>query len=152
MAQAGEKRNFDGYLLCSAAVSYTHLDVYKRQIYESSFGYFKANARFHIEKTAVVDRLEKLQCIDPATVRYIVQHPEQLKRVNSSAGIRIAARVYHPQKALAFQNACSYDIYENKVILGFLYMVVSSVAELGNRCRELLEQIPHEENYSRRCV
>lgn len=121
-------------------------------IYESSFGYFKANARFHIEKTAVVDRLEKLQCIDPATVRYIVQHPEQLKRVNSSAGIRIAARVYHPQKALAFQNACSYDIYENKVILGFLYMVVSSVAELGNRCRELLEQIPHEENYSREYV
>ena len=117
-------------------------------IYESSYGYFKTNSRFQIEKTATVDRLDKLQSITPATLQYISTHPEQLRSVNSSYGIRLGSRVFHPEKALSLQNVNSYDIYENRVVLGFLRKMIDEIVGLRERCRELLQQIPDDEDYS----
>ena len=44
-------------------------------------------------------------------------------------------------------NERSYDIYENRVILGFIRKMIDSVDELYEHCRSLLEQIPGNENY-----
>ena len=62
-------------------------------IYETSYGYFKANSRFQIQRIATIDRLERLQYVTPATLEYIVSHPEQLKAVNSNLGVRIGKSV-----------------------------------------------------------
>lgn len=117
-------------------------------IYESSYGYFKANSRFRIEKVPIVDRLERLQYMTPATLAHIVSHPEQLKPVSSEVGIRINGKIYHPQKTLSLQSVNSYDIYENRVILRFLRKMVDEVMELRTRCEHLLQQIPRDEDYS----
>ena len=117
-------------------------------IYETSYGYFKANSRFRIEKVATVDRLERLQYVTPATLEYIASHPEQLRPVNSNAGVRIGNRVYQPEKSLSLQNVNSFDIYENRVVLSFLRKMVDEVAELLERCKNLLQQIPNDEDYS----
>ena len=37
-------------------------------VYESSFGYFKANSRFKLDKISKVERFEYLQYVTPATV------------------------------------------------------------------------------------
>lgn len=117
-------------------------------VYESSYGYFKANSRFEIKKVATVDRLERLQSVTPLTLEYIVSHPEHLKPVNSNIGVRVGNRVFHPQKVLSLQNVNSYDIYENRVVLGFLHRMIDEVLELQSRCRALLQQIPDDEDYS----
>lgn len=117
-------------------------------IYEKSYAYFKVNSRFSIKKVDTIDHFEKLQYITPETLGYIVSHPEQLKVVNSTAGIRIGERVYQPEKTLSLQNVNSYAIYENKVILGFLRKMVDEVVELKTRCENLIQQIPNAENYS----
>ncbi len=117
-------------------------------IYESSYGYFKANSRFEIKKVATVDRLERLQSVTPSTLEYIVSHPEHLKPVNSNIGVRVGNRVLHPQKVLSLQNVNSYDVYENRVVLGFLHRMIDEVSELQARCRTLLQQIPDDEDYS----
>lgn len=117
-------------------------------IYESSYGYFKANARFHIDKVPVVDRLEKLQYVTPTTVQYIVSHPEQLSQVSSNSGIRMGNRFYHPKKVLAQQNVQSFDTYENRVVLGFLRRIISEIDSIRAHCQELLSRIPSDEQYS----
>lgn len=117
-------------------------------IYESSYGYFKANCRFRIEQVPMVDHFERLQYVSPATLAYIVSHPEQLKPVASETGIRINGRIHHPQKTLLLQKANTYDIYENRVVLQFLRKMVDEVMELLVRCRQLLRQIPKNEEYS----
>ncbi len=117
-------------------------------IYEASYGYFKANSRFRIEKIPVVDHFERLQYVTPATLAYITSHPEQLKPVSAEVGIRINSRVYHPNKTLSLQNKNSYDIYENRVVLGFLRKMVDEVINLRTRCEQLLRQIPRDEDYS----
>lgn len=118
------------------------------KIYENSFGYFKVNSRFHIEKIPMIDHLERLQYVTPATLNYVASHPEQLKQVNGNYGIRIGNRIYHPEKTLSLQNVCSHDIYENRVVIGFLRKMVDAMAELRSRCENLLEQIPDNEDYS----
>ena len=117
-------------------------------IYEASYGYFKANSRFRIKKIATIDRLERLQYITSATLKYIVSHPEQLKTVNSDAGVRIGNCVYQPQKTLSLKNVNSYDIYENRVILSFLRKMIDEVFALKMTCEKLLQQIPSDEDYS----
>lgn len=117
-------------------------------VYETSYGYFKANSRSQVKKAATIDQLERLQYVTPATLEYIASHPEQLKAVNSDIGVRIGNRVYQPQKTLVLQNVSSHDIYENRVVLGFLRKMINEVVELKTRCKSLLQQIPNDEDYS----
>ena len=117
-------------------------------LYESSYGYFKANSRFKIDKIAKVDRLERLQVITPSTLQFIATHPEQLRQINSNSGIRIGRRVYQPEKTLSMQNVHSYNTYENRVVLGFIRKMIDSIKELQQHCVSLLEQIPDNEEFS----
>lgn len=116
-------------------------------IYESSYGYFKANSRFKIDKISKVDRFEHLQYVTPATVRFITTHPGELRRINSTSGIRVGSQVYQPEKALSVQNERSYDTYENRVVLGFIRKMTDSLKEIYEHCKSLLEQIPTNEDY-----
>lgn len=117
-------------------------------IYELSYGYFKANSRFRIKNVPIIDRFERLRYVTPATLEYIVSHPEQLKPVSAEVGIRIRNQVFQPQKTLLLQSVNSYDIYENKVVLGFLRKMVDEVGELRKNCEQLLQKIPDDEDYS----
>ena len=117
-------------------------------IYESSYGYFKANSRFRIDKVSKIDRFERLQYVTPTTVQFIATHPEELRQINGSSGIRIGNRVYQPEKTLSLQNERSYDTYENRVVLGFIRKMIDSVNELYMHCYSLLQQIPDNEDYS----
>ena len=116
-------------------------------IYETSYGYFKANSRFKIEKVSKVDRFERLQYVTPATVQFITTHPEELRKINSNSGIRVNGQVYQPEKTLSVQNEHSYDTYENQVVLGFIQKMIDSLDDLYWHCHSLLEQIPTNENY-----
>lgn len=116
-------------------------------IYESSYGYFKANSCFKIDKIPKIDRFEHLQYVTPATVQFIATHPEELRRISSHSGIRIGSSVYQPEKTLSIHNERSYDIYENKVVLGFIRKMIDSINELCEHCCSLLERIPGNENY-----
>lgn len=117
-------------------------------IYESSYGYFKANSRFKLEKLSVIERLERIQYVTQGTLSYTATHPEYLRQVNSTQGIFIGNRVYQPQKTETVQNTRSYDIYENRVILAFLRNMIDSVQSLQGYCCNLLSKIPNDEDYS----
>lgn len=110
-------------------------------IYETSYGFFKTNSRTRLEKESVIDRLEHVQAITPATLTYIASHPEQLKPVNSPVGIRVHSRCYQPEKTLAMHQINSYDTYENRVVLSFLRKMVDEVSEMQHRCANLLSKL-----------
>lgn len=135
----------DGYKSLSAQVI---LAEEIASLYESSYGYFKANCRFRIDKVPSIDRLEHLQHVTPKTLEYITCHPEELRPVTSTSGVRIGGRVYQPEKTLSLRNVNSYDIYENRIVLGFLRKMIDEVELLKNGCAELVQQIPANEDYS----
>ena len=98
-------------------------------VYAENFGFFKANCRYKLEKTEVLDRVEKLQEVDAKTVQYIVQHPEFL--TESIAGIKYGKQNYLPSKTYMTQKRITYDIYENQVVLSFLKYIHAQLLELS---------------------
>ncbi len=113
--------------------------------YEDSYGYFKANSRFRIEKVPTVMDLERIPAITPSTLSYIATHPGELKPASGRGGIPVGNRFYQPQKALSSQSKPSQDIYENRVVLSFLRQMVDQVDLLRSRCLELLNPLPQQE-------
>ncbi len=111
-------------------------------LYENSYGYFRANSRFKLEKKPIIERIEKLQQVDFATIHYIAQHPEQLRRASINNGICIANKYYYPQKTLIMQNVYSKNIYENRVIIGFLKNMVASIIDMIRQLEELGRNVP----------
>lgn len=114
-------------------------------VYEQNYGYFRANSRFRIDKVNSVDHIEKLQYVSLATMQYIVQHPEELCQVNSNVGVKINNKVYHPNKTLITEDVRLHDIYENRVVVGFIRTLISGVDTLVENTKNLISKIPSED-------
>lgn len=132
-----EKDNSEG----SNKTIETKLSLLKRIIstLETNYAYFKINSRFktvHIEKT---DYFDKLQFVSAATIQYIAQHPDELRRTNTNTGIVIGGHRYQPERTLITQNAISYDTEENRAIVGFIERLSYDVQQLKKEIHALIE-------------
>lgn len=118
------------------------------KVYESCFGYFKANSRYKLETVEVVDRVEKLQNIDAKTIQYMVQHPELLRR--GVGGIKYGKDSFLPNKTLMLQNKTTKNIYENQVVVGFLEKLLLDSYQLRKKIDEMIDSVPEEDenNYT----
>lgn len=90
-----EKKNLDVELYLAEEIA---------TIYENSYGYFKANARFKTSKIEVVDRTDKLQFVSPKSISYIAQNPSLLRQSAGNSGIRISKHNFIPEKTLMDRN------------------------------------------------
>lgn len=110
--------------------------------YEENYRYFKMNSRFVTTPKEHVDHFEKLQYISRNTLQYIAQHPEELQRVHHSSGIQIRNFRYQPNKTLVTDNEKSYNIYENRVVLGFLSFIVREIERIEKELAEVVSRVP----------
>ena len=107
------------------------------EIYKKSYHYLKTNPYCKLEKTEAVDSFDKLQSISQRTIRYITNHIDELSVVNYDTGIRFNNQYYQPNRVLVERNSYSYDVYENRIIVGFLKTLVS---EINVTIKSLLEK------------
>ena len=118
----------------------TKLVLLKRIIgvIESNYSYFRINSRYktvHIERT---DYFDKLQYVSSATIQYIAQHPDELRRTNADTGIIVNGHRYQPERTLITQNAISYDTEENKAIISFIARLSFDIQQLKKEIRNLI--------------
>ena len=119
--------------------------------YENNFGYFKANSKFKVTQKYAVDNIEKLKYLSPRTLEYMATHPEHFKQIVGEQGIKIQGTYYYPEKTLVPQDDITVDIYENRVIVGFLGSVLSGLLDIEKQVKQLMNNIPEfqvsEESY-----
>ncbi len=96
-------------------------------IYKNSYQYLINNPYCKLEKTESVDSFDKLQSISQRTIQYITNHIDELAVVNYDTGIRYNNQYYQPNRVLVESNSYSYDVYENRIIIGFLKTLVSEI-------------------------
>ena len=118
------------------------------RLYENNFGYFRTNSRYKIKERYVVDDVEKLRNISSKTLDYIASHPEQLSPAAGNGGIKINGQGYFPKKTLVQENEISVDIYENRVLIGFLYRVIGELGEIKAKLDNLEANMPLGDNLS----
>lgn len=116
------------------------------RFFDKSIGFFSANSQSKIREREVVDHIEKMQKCTPSTLQYMATHPEFLKEVHNSNGIRIARKTVCPEKTLLSSNVKSLDIYENRVILGFLALMVNDLQRIRVEIEAFIEKIPSYDN------
>lgn len=111
---------------------------------ERNYPYFKINSRYktvHVERK---DYFDKLQFVSSSTIQYIAQHPDELRRSTANTGIVIGGHRYQPERTLITQNAISYDIEENRAILGFIEKLSYDVMQLQKEIKKLIEDNEYE--------
>lgn len=110
--------------------------------FEEQYRYFRANSRFTTVPHEYVDSFEKLQYISGRSIQYIVQHPEELQQISGNTGIRISNRRYQPNKTLITNSVRSFDIYENRCIVGFLKTMIDETATIEAELRDAIAGVP----------
>lgn len=121
------------------------------QVYNETIGYFRLNAKFRLSSIGHVDNYEKAKYVSNRMINYIVLHPEQLMRTSVSTGIRVHKQNFIPNKTLVEENAVDYDIYENRIVVGFLrslrVMVGMLIDEITNRIKQFPDKQEIEKGY-----
>jgi len=112
------------------------------QVYNEEIGYFRLNAKFKLSPIGRVDHYEKAKYVSNQTINYIVMHPEQLMRTSVSTGIRVHKQNFIPNRTLVEENAVDYDIYENRIVVGFLRSLYVTISNLTDEITERIKQFP----------
>lgn len=119
--------------------------------YRRSYKFFKINSKFKLENQTTIDKYENLDYVDDKTINFIVTHPEELVEIDDSIGITYDNNSFIPKNTMVQNNKASYDVYENRVIVSFIYTLIDDVSklvkEISRRINSFSEENVHEEEY-----
>ena len=110
--------------------------------YEQQFAVLKTNARFELASVDKIAGVGRLTGFTHTTLQYVIEHPEELVPANQGTGIRIGTRFYMPRRTLVETKTKTFDLPENRILLGFLAFVVSELADEVRLLKERIEMLP----------
>jgi len=91
--------------------------------YDENFPLFYNNSKATLTKAMSIDSIEKLKSFSQDTARFIATHPQYLSEVKKGP-IKFKDRFFTPLKTLVCSNRKDFDIYENRIVLGFLKYII----------------------------
>ena len=107
--------------------------------------YFEKSARFRLQQSTRLTALSRVENVTHRTLEFIATHPEELIETTNPAGIRFQGRRYLPGRTLDVTNKKSFDIYENRCLVGFLKTVLHTAQALEEKMDELFTEEAVEE-------
>ena len=129
------------------------LDSIERTLktFEQLLPYFRTNAKFELVSQETVDGVGRLTGFSHSTLRHVIEHPEDLVTSSHGTGIRIHNRYYMPRHTLVETKRKTFDLPENRLMLGFLERVTevleAEVEAVGARRSQLPELLKVEDEY-----
>ena len=112
------------------------------EIYEQFFPYFQSSPKTKSVVGETIGKFHKLNNVSPKTIQYIASHPEELYEVNFNTGINYGKRHFQPENTLISSTSYSYDVYENRIITGFISTIIS---ELENSKEDIRNNITNND-------
>lgn len=92
--------------------------------YKSNYSYFKMQGKHTLKRSQVMVSYGNVKLISRNSFQWIMQNADQLSEVPYSGGIQYQGKTYLPYYMQTEINKKSWDVYENRVIVGFLYTVL----------------------------
>lgn len=96
-------------------------------VYSRQHSFFEKSARFRLQQTVRLTALSRVESVTHRTLEFIATHPEELVPTTRLTGIRFRRRPYLPVRTLDEINQKTFDIYENRCLVGFLKTVIETV-------------------------
>lgn len=113
------------------------LDTYKK-----CYAFFCSLSHTKLVNSEITGDFEKLHSITSNTVTYIITHPEELRPVNYNSGISYNGQYYEPDKTLITSTTYSQDIYENRVVIGFIKKIISELNLMLSDIKRHIDDLP----------
>ncbi len=98
--------------------------------FSANYNYFRLNGKKAIRPEAKIVSLTNTRKISRNSIEWIIKNTELLKEIPYHSGIEYNKRFYVPEKIPSDIYDFSWNVYENKVLIGFLYSVLSKTSDL----------------------
>lgn len=110
--------------------------------YKDNYPYFKTQGKHTIKQSNVLVSYESVKNISIESFYWIMQNSEQLTPVPSQTGIQHHGKNYLPYQIRTTTNKKSWDTYENRIVVNFLYTVLLNAEQIH---KEFDQDILNEE-------
>lgn len=132
-------------------------------VYEENYGYFSNHKKSVVEQeTAIVD-VKSMREVNQESLIWLASNPDNLVETGRESVIKYKEKYYAPTKIKTYISKYSYDIYENRMILGFLQSVIEyinnqvagfsrEIIELQNIPNSIVIQLPNTHELTGRCI
>lgn len=132
-------------------------------IYEENYSYFSNNKKSSVEQVEAIVDVKFMRRIDQDSLIWIVSNPDNLICSDKESIIKINNKNYVPSKIKTHISQYSYDIYENKVVVGFLKSIIlylekqvegfkREMYKLENIPESIIVQLPNTHSLTGRCI
>lgn len=132
-------------------------------IYDENCGYFSNHKKSSVEQIPAIVDVKSMHKINQDSLIWIASNPDNLISSHKQDGINVNEKKYIPAKVKTQISRYSYNVYENKVVLGFLNSVIKYIEDqLVGFEREMLElesipesivtQLPNTHELTGRCI
>ena len=99
--------------------------------YKSNFTYFKTQGKHTIKHTEVLVPYEKVKQVSRDSFNWILQNTDQLATVPYTSGIQLHGKNFLPYQVRTNTSRKSWDVYENRVIIGFLNTALLNARQIS---------------------
>lgn len=132
-------------------------------VYESNYGYFRNHKKSVIKQEAAILDVKSMRKINQDSLIWIANNPDNLIETDNESPIKYKGKYYAPTKIKTYVSKYSYDIYENKMVIGFLKTIIDyinnqivgfnrEILELENIPNSIIIQLPNTHELTGRCV
>ena len=133
---------------CKSILSYIEMAESIVRIYKEKYGYFRNMAKHKIQKNDDVCDFERIRSVSASDIQWLGRNTEVLCQIEQKQGIEIYNSYYIPSKMHTTTNVMDMDVYENRVIVGFLSTVLIDIKKL----EEAIQQGITEEEKLLKCM
>lgn len=123
-----------------ALETYLQLLVSIHRCYEQNYSLFKNNVRHKIAKENFLQSYNKLRSINTDGLQWLFRNSARLACVSGKTAIQINGRYYLPYQMPIETSVKSLDIYENRLVLGFLLLVYRHGRGTETRMEQSIEE------------
>ena len=131
--------------------------------YEENYESFFNHKKSFVEPVASVEDVRSMRVVNQESLRWIACNPDNLVKTDKKTGINFNGYNYMPSKIKTYISKYSYNVYENRVILGFLKNVIDylenqiigfdkEIVEVENIPESIVAQLPNTHALTGKCV
>ena len=106
--------------------------------YADNYNYLKNNKKVKLTKESSIDSFEKLNYVNQQTLSFIVSHPEELIAFDKKSSISYENNYYIPNRTLITENKQSSNIYENRILISFLFTILKYLEDIETKIKKNL--------------
>ena len=132
---------FGGHRAYQSLSSYVTLLEQVLSCYRANYNYFRTLARHMLVKSDIVTSFDQVRMMTQRSQQWLTQNLHVLSEVSpEQAALTYLGKNYLPMQMQSTINVKSFDTYENRVVVGFLQMVLHNASKIGQDYKAFLQE------------